>query len=114
MAANCPITLRSMPVAGEELTRCGSCGRDTKTIGGLCAHCGVLKDASQAPRAALEPRKLSKGSVWDDPVLTVVLIVLAPAIALIVLGLVIGAELLLIIGILLLGLALVAKVAGDG
>jgi hypothetical protein len=103
-----------MAVARDELTTCGSCGRETKTVGGLCTHCGVLKDPDQAPPGALEPRNAPRGSVWDDPVLTLVLLALVPGVLLIVAGVALAVPILVVIGLGLLGLALLVKVAGDG
>jgi hypothetical protein len=50
----------------------------------------------------------------DDPVLMLVLVAVAPGIALLALGLVLSVPALAVIGLGLLGLALLIKVAGDG
>ena len=48
----------------EPETRCDACGRLTKTIGGLCPHCGAVKDARRVPVSSAAPRLDPWGAGW--------------------------------------------------
>jgi len=92
-------------------TLCPSCRRRTRTIHGICPHCGGSKEGGPP----LRPQKIAQGDPWgrlDD--LFFWSLWFAPGLALIILALVfVASDLLLLAGLLLLPVPVGMKLLGD-
>jgi uncharacterized membrane protein len=77
-------------------TLCASCDRSTRTVRGLCPHCGDVKDAGKVPSTT---RRQSRLSIWDDLDL---LLFAAPGLLLLIIGVFVAATDILLVGAVVL------------
>jgi predicted amidophosphoribosyltransferase len=93
-----------------QATLCPSCRRETRTIRGICPHCGHAKEG----RPALHHRKIASGDFWGDLDDLFFSLMVAPGLALLIVALVfVVSDLLLLAAIALLIAPFVARLVSD-
>ena len=94
-----------------QATLCPSCKRETRTIRGLCPHCGHGKEGGPP----LRHRKIASGDFWGDlDDLFFFSLMVAPGLALLIIAVVfVASDLLLLAAVALLIAPFVARLVSD-
>jgi hypothetical protein len=96
---------------GATGAECPNCGKDAVMVRGRCTNCGFVRDTSIR---GLPARYVRGNSLSDDlDRFFWVALWIAPAVVLLVLGLVLALDVLLIIGVAIFVVPLVVKAALD-